>query len=131
MLDSRQITYKGPAFPLRAGGQGYFALSEDVQLVKESIQMILGTRIGSRPMHRDFGSRIQDLVFEPNDEILKALAIRYAYEDILKWNNRILLERNNIQVNASIHQLSLVIPFTLKTIRVPDRETFVLNLKRG
>lgn len=47
--------------------------SEGIEHVKESIQQILGTPIGSRVMRRDFGSRLRQIVFEPNDSTIDTL----------------------------------------------------------
>ena len=132
MIGNHLISYRGPSFPLRAGGRGYFELSEDLDLIKESIRQILGTRIGSRVMRRDFGSRIHELIFEPNDQALLSLAVRYSYEDIVKWEKRIVV--NEEKVDASIdpenHSLQIVVPFRMRRINVRDTANFVLKLER-
>ena len=132
MLNNHLISYRGPSFPLRAGGKGYFALSDNSTLIKESIRQILGTRVGERAMRRDFGSRIHELVFEPDDQILLNLAVKYTYEDVIKWEKRILISEDEIEasIDPDNHSLSVIISYRIRRLSVKDKSTFVLRLER-
>jgi len=57
--------------------------------IQEAIVQILGTPIGERFMRPEFGSRLKDLVFEPNDEVLKGLVRAYVIEAIERWEKRV------------------------------------------
>lgn len=88
----------GLRFPFEiASAQGGLSLStsasisEGINRINQSLQQILGTAIGERYFNRDFGSRLFELVFEPNDLILIGMAQKYAREAILKWEHRIHL----------------------------------------
>jgi hypothetical protein len=61
----------GLSFPLRIGADGDFVLSQEVNQVEESIQVILGTKPGERRMLPTFGSDLHKLVFERKDTQLK------------------------------------------------------------
>ena len=76
------------AFDRRTGGTRTSAAHDHIG---ESIRQILGTRVGERFMRPDFGSRLHELVFEPNDAILKSLVKHYAIEAIQRWEKRITL----------------------------------------
>ena len=69
---------RGLKFPFRfqrrsGGAQVSSATSTEHEHIHESIIQILGTRPGERFMRPEFGSKLKDLVFEPNDEVLKGL----------------------------------------------------------
>jgi len=87
---------KGLKFPFtfqkRSGGaQISTATSSDHAHIHESIRQILGTRKGERFMRPDFGSRLHELVFEPNDQILYGL-IRHEVMDALDtWEPRVII----------------------------------------
>ena len=89
---------KGLRFPFgftrRSGGAQVSATtSAEHAHIHESILQILGTRPGERFMRREFGSRLKDLVFEPNNTILKGLVRHYVLEAIERWEKRVVLTR--------------------------------------
>ncbi len=78
------------AFQKRSGGaQVSTVTSLDHAHIHESILQILGTRPGERLMNPEFGSRLKDLVFEPNDFVFKGLIRRYVIDAIERWEKRV------------------------------------------
>lgn len=78
------------AFARRSGGaQVSTVTSMDHAHIHESILQILGTRPGERFMNPEFGSRLKDLVFEPNDQVLKGLIRHYVIDAIERWEKRV------------------------------------------
>ena len=78
------------AFQKRSGGaQVSTVTSMDHAHIHESILQILGTRPGERFMNPEFGSRLKDLVFEPNDSVLKGLIRHYVIDAIERWEKRV------------------------------------------
>jgi len=61
--------------------------------IKQSIRDILTTRIGTRIMRRDFGSRLPDLVDNPMSELLKAELFAATAEALARWEPRFRLDR--------------------------------------
>lgn len=96
MVESTEFLGKGLAFPFefqkRSGGtQISTATSRDHAHIHESIRQILGTKLGERFLRPDFGTRLHDLIFEPNDSILCGL-IRHEVVDALdRWEPRIIV----------------------------------------
>ena len=86
---NRQIKWAGLGIPVKKRELGYFTPMQDTDLLKSSVQMILGTRIGDRVMNPEFGSRLKDLVFEPNDSVLKGLIRHYVIDAIERWEKRV------------------------------------------
>jgi phage baseplate assembly protein W len=59
--------------------------------IQESILQILGTRPGERFINPEFGSRLNELVFEQNDDVLKGLIRHYVIDAIKRWEKRVVI----------------------------------------
>lgn len=97
------ILGKGWAFPFRFTSFGRVRklvgvkVADGVDKVKMAIIQILGTKIGSRVIDRDFGSDTRGLIFTPIDQ-LSAIRLRLATIDaIQKWEKRV--ELLNVEVS--------------------------------
>lgn len=87
---------KGLKYPFRfqsvsGGTEVSAATSREHDHIRESILQILGTRPGERLMNPEFGSRLHDLVFEQNDEVLKGLIRHYLIDAIKRWEKRVVI----------------------------------------
>jgi len=83
-------TVAGPAFPFAIDPQtGGVATVQGERKLGDNIRLILGTRIGERPMLRQFGSPLRSLVQEPNDGALGRLVTRYAKETLMTMEPRV------------------------------------------
>lgn len=121
---------RGIAFPVGLDARGNLSLSEHEQNIEESIQVILGTAVGERVMRPQFGCRIHDFVFYPNNSSTSALVSFYVRESLVKWEPRIEevsvtaqpdpTQENSMQVNISYrvrrtnNLRNLVYPFYLR-----------------
>ena len=72
----------------RLEGGGVALLSGDKK-IKQSIEIILRTRIGERVMRPTFGSRLHELVFAPANAETLGLAERHVAEALRFWEPRI------------------------------------------
>ena len=89
MSNERDFLGKGLRFPVSVnlnGGVSSSALDENV---RQSLFIILGTAPGERIMRPDFGCRIHDLMFAPNNDITAARAEVYCEEAIYKYEPRV------------------------------------------
>lgn len=93
----RSFLGRGIAFPVRLDSKGNVAMSEYEQNIEESIRIILGTAPGERVMRPDFGCRIHDYVFYPNNAATASIVSFYVREALAKWEPRI--EDITVQVN--------------------------------
>lgn len=66
---------------------------DGVAHVKQSIRDILTTRIGSRVMRRDYGSRLFELVDNPMGELLRTELFAATAEALERWEPRFALDR--------------------------------------
>jgi phage baseplate assembly protein W len=84
--------YSGISFPpRRAGKAGFFAIATDLDLIKQSIFVLLSTRKGEMPGIPEFGSSIHDLLFENINSITQGLITQEIKKDIETWEPRVTI----------------------------------------
>jgi len=121
------IIGRGWHFPPILDERGTMALTSDDTEIEQAIHLILSTAPGQRVMRPDFGCRIHELVFAPNNATTAGLAGRYVTEALGRWEPRIavqnveatidpddasrLLITVEYHVNALHSNRSLVYPF--------------------
>jgi hypothetical protein len=80
---------QGLAFPVGLDARGNLSLSQYEENIDQSVRVILGTAPGERMMRPDFGCKIHDFVFHPNNASTAALVAFYVRESLVKWEPRI------------------------------------------
>jgi phage baseplate assembly protein W len=90
---SNPIIGRGWNFPPILDDRGTIALTSDEDEIEQSIYIILATAPGQRVMRPDFGCRIHELVFAPNNITTAGMAARYVDEALGRWEPRIELQR--------------------------------------
>jgi phage baseplate assembly protein W len=88
--------------------------SQEHEHIRESIVQILGTRPGERFMNPEFGSRLKDLVFEQNDEVLKGLIRHHVIDAIKRWEKRVVITAVSFDDsirNKDLNQLPVIISY--------------------
>lgn len=107
----------------------YFPVSKDGNLVKAEIAAILSTRIGERVMLRSFGSRLHELVFDPNDGYTKQLATQYVVGAIQQWAPRATISKSSIIQKDDEMRIILEVNHNLETFQIDFGVNEVLMLK--
>ena len=83
---------RGVGFPFEIDpATGSVSWSEGDAKISENARIILSTRRGERPMNRDFGSTMHQLVHEPNDGALARLITKQAREILMQYEPRIVI----------------------------------------
>lgn len=101
---------KGIAFPFRIDpATGGAAWSSGADKIRDDLRILLGTRLGERPMLRDFGTRIHTLVHEPNDDVTSDLLVKQAHEALVRWERRVVVTR--ARIDRSGGELRLVLNY--------------------
>lgn len=106
---------------------GRIKMSSNEDSIRESIQIIIGTRQGELPMHPDFGCRIQEYAFESVDYTTMYSMKTEVEHALIRWEPRImdiqaevsdehidqgkLLIHVSYTVRATNNQYNLVYPF--------------------
>lgn len=120
---------RGLAFPLHVDAAGRLAAARGEQRVEESIQLILGTRLGERTMLPGFGCAIHELLFAPNNAATRTRAVDAVRRALVLFEPRIdvldvradtasaqpnlLLLRVDYRLRANNAMGNLVYPFFL------------------
>lgn len=101
---------RGAAFPFRVDPQtGGVAWTTGMDKIRDNLRILLATRLGERPMLRDFGSRVHSLVHEPNDDVTADLMRKQAHEAVVRWERRVVVTRARLVRNDG--ELRLVLEY--------------------
>ncbi len=98
---NKEFLGQGLAFPLQVNPRGGIALASGDRDIEQSIRIILDTAPGERVMRPEFGSRIHELVFAPNNAATEGLLIHYVEEALDRWEPRIEIEEINVSTASS------------------------------
>lgn len=80
----------GWKFPVEVDrATGRIRMSSHEESIRESIRIIIGTRLGELPMHPDFGCRIRDYAFETVDYTLLYSMKTEVEHALIRWEPRI------------------------------------------
>jgi uncharacterized protein len=96
---------RGFAHPFRIGPGGGVAQREGAAKIRQNIMLLLGTRVGERPMLRNFGTRIASLVHDPNDDVLADIIRTEVSEAILLWEPRVLVSEARVEQSEGMLRL--------------------------
>src|SRR3954453_11214371 len=89
MANDRDFLGKGLRFPVSVNLNGGVSSSALEENVRQCIFVILGTAPGERVNRPDFGCRIHDLMFAPNNVVTAARAEYYVEEALYKYEPRL------------------------------------------
>lgn len=119
-----EIIGNGWAFPPQIGAQGRFALTSERNEINQAIQIILTTSPGQRVMRNQFGCRLQELVFAPNNNHTAVQAKRFVEEALGMWEPRISVLEVKVQPDqAQTNCLLIDIQYRVKSTH--DRRSLV------
>ena len=104
---------RGVAFPFNVGRYNQIDSSKYEENIRESIIIILSTKLGERVMRPDFGCRIHELLFAPNTIDTHNLAIFYVTEALGKWEHRINLSSVDV-ASTSENAININIDYRIK-----------------
>jgi hypothetical protein len=89
---------RGMAFPFRIDPDtGGVATTEGETKIGENVRLVIGTRLGERPMLRDFGTRVPGLAHDPDDEVLVDLAGKQVLQALMRWEPRIVITSSRVE----------------------------------
>jgi uncharacterized protein len=121
---AENIIGRGWAFPLKVDTQGGIALTGEQDELEQAILIILGTAIGTRVMRPTFGSRLDELVFAPNNTHTAAQARRYVEEALGMWEPRIRIMEIDVRPDKK-QDSCMVIDITYQVKSTHDKRSLV------
>lgn len=92
-------------------------------LLRASIIMILSWKYGTRFFLNEFGSKLENLLEEPNDAILENTIRVFIIDAINKWDPRIKLV-DSIMERPNNWTINLTITYQILNIKQEDTFTF-------
>lgn len=133
---------QGWSFPPQIDEHGTLELVSEDEEIEQAIRIILMTAPGQRVMRPEFGCRIHELIFAPNNASTAGLASRYVREALGRWEPRIdvqavdvdpdetdpsrMLIRIQYRVSGTYNNRTLVYPFyVIPGETVPEMERAV------
>lgn len=121
------IRTSGISFPLQLSS-GKHVISEGIDLIKDSIKIILSWPLYTREYVDDFGSRIFEILEEPNDDILISLIKKFTIDALEKWEKRIELISVNIY-RPTNEKVTIDLVYRIKELDIEDSLThyFYIN----
>ncbi len=126
---STEIIGRGWVFPPHLNGQGSLALTNERNEIDQAIQIILSTSPGQRVMRPNFGCRLQELIFAPNNSQTLAQARRFVEEALAMWEPRIRVIQ--VQVRSDPQETSrLLIEIEYEVKPTRDRRALVYPFYR-
>jgi len=109
----------GIIFPIELNQYGRPDIISNNALIKASLNMILKWRIRTRYFNEAFGSRIEDILEEPDDSIAKALLTLFINESIIKWEKRVDVHRIDL-VDAGENRIDARLFYRIKNTKDED-----------
>jgi Bacteriophage baseplate protein W len=119
---------RGPAFPFRIDPlSGSVQLASGDEKIRQNVRLILGTRLGERPMLRDFGTQLPALVQEPNDDVLVELARDHSTKALLRWEPRIYITGSDVERDPDLGVLQLRVTYVYANQQVAAQAVLSLT----
>ncbi len=118
---------KGVAFDFNVDESGKIKLISSQELIKESIFIILSTKIGERVMNYNFGCKIHDLMFELNTIYTRNEASRYVREALERWEKRIIIKNIEVETGRK-NELLIDIEYYIRDSNVIDNFVYPFYL---
>lgn len=97
---------------------GTTRIEEGREKIKQSIQDILGVRVGEEFGNPEYGSRLYEVLFEQNDYMARDLAKDYIIDALDRWEDRIVVE--DIIVNIEGHEMEIRIEYRISRTNIRD-----------
>lgn len=109
---------KGLAFPIELVN-GSASLSSGVNIIKSSIATILAYSLGQRFFLGEFGTRINDLIEEPNMDLLQNVLENFITKSLTTWEKRITITSIET-IEVGLAGLEITIYFSINNTQIED-----------
>jgi uncharacterized protein len=129
-MDEAQIFGCGVAFPPHLDSTGQWAMSIGAQNVRESLQILLGTRLGERLMYPAYGSTLNANLFAPNIAATRKNIQDAISTAIRQWEPRISVDSVTVNADPTDPQAAIAtIQYRLVANQLPNQITLTLQLQ--
>lgn len=134
LYSNKDVIGKGISYPVTFSNSfkknELLLTTSGYDVIKQSIHVILSTRPGQRFYNLQFGCKIGELIFEPNDDILKDLLYVYILEALDRWEPRIQVTNISYELRQNDeHFIGIRINYFILETNVAD--SYVYPFIRG
>ena len=101
----------GAIFPIELkennqGQTGWYPVYGDSKLIEENIKALLLSEIGQRLRQEDFGTKLIEVLEEPNTSALSFLVREYIMQALAKYESRVVVTKiSSTRLNQKLHIL--------------------------
>ena len=104
------------------------SLSSEADQIRQSIQDILTTPIGSRVMRRTYGSLLPKMIDAPFNEITRLQLYAATATALIQWEDRINLESISVEF---VEQGKFILDLGLTLVNSNQKESLSIPLNFG
>lgn len=112
----------GITYPIELNSSGRPNYTNSIDLIKSSISMVIYWSRNTRFMNQKFGSRIHEILEEPDDSVSRSLLRFFVKESLEEWEKRIEIIDVDIQ-NPSDARVDIKIIFQIRNTK--EEETYI------
>lgn len=113
-----ELLGKGVIFPIELQN-GAPIIRSYPELIRSSILMILSWPYRDRFFLAEYGARLEELLEEPNDEVLISLVQYFIFESISKWEPRVIF-RNSTIVSNGAEKIEVNLQYVIKASKTTE-----------
>ena len=106
-------------------------LVEDEQDIAESIQIILNTTLGERVMHPDFGSNLEDLLFEKIDITSLTMITNRLKRAFLYHESRVTINDIDLTPDAENGIIQVTVDYTVSATNTRTNLVYPYYINEG
>ena len=133
MSSSKSFLGRGFSFPPKIdSATGRFVMVEDEEDIRQSIYIILMTRMKERAMLPDFGSNLQDYIFGLPDSEFEVRINREIQDALMRYEPRIVnvsiqMDQRDLKNGVIYFQIS----YLVRSTNNPNKLVFPYYLEEG
>lgn len=133
MEDTNAFLGRGFSFPMRVDkATGRFIMCSGEEDIRQSIRIILLTRLGERAMLPEYGSRLEEYVFDLPDAATVGILRREVADALTQWEPRIIDVDVRVDMDGIAEgKVSFVISYTVRSTNNPNNLVFPYYLYEG
>ena len=126
------LEFRGISFPFRisptTGGVETATYNDDgkADLIRQGIQQIVATNLGERVTEKYFGTDLNILAFDPNDEVTGAVIKQAIMQALVLFEPRITVHSVEIERNVDLGKLEVYINYMVNRLGADDNVAFLL-----
>ena len=116
----------GIAFPFRISTGGV-AMESGPEKLKANLEQLLSTAIGERVMRRDYGGGLRQLLYDPNNDVLRAVVQHQIAKTVGQWEPRVEIQ----DLRVTQHDSELYIELLYLIRRTQQRQSLSVPVGLG